>query len=369
MIDTKLIEQNEDLNDNYYHFLNDVLKYPEAWCYIVWSPRGSGKTYSALWESKYLNIPTIYMKRTNDDVDFICSDIGNEVDTSPYYPINRDKGTHVISVKIDKGVGGFYDSIYSEVEEKVVPNGAPFNLILSLNRIKAIKGFDASKYEWLLLDEFIPQAGEVVKRKEGEMLLDLYMTINRDRQKRGLPPLKLILFANAEEISTPVTNTLEVVDDMADLMASGQTHLYVEERGIMLHHITREEYPMTENEKKGIYKAMANTAWGAKAFEGTFSNNDFSNVRKVSLKGYQGICRVEYKNKKYYIYSKGNKYYMTYSRHNVGLVYNLNRETEQVNFCINMLPVLNTALINDNMLFEKYTMYDLVKNYKKFFKI
>ena len=46
-------------------------------------------------------------------------------------------------------------------------------------------------------------------RAEGEMLLDIYETLSRDRLKRGHAPLKLILFANAEEISTHITNTLE----------------------------------------------------------------------------------------------------------------------------------------------------------------
>ena len=70
---------------------------------------------------------------------------------------------------------------------------------------------------------------EVVKKAEGEMLLNLFETVNRDRRKRGRPGLKLILFANAEEISTYITNALEVVDDMAEMQVTGRNILYIEE--------------------------------------------------------------------------------------------------------------------------------------------
>ena len=55
---------NEDTADGYYHFSKDVFNFPEAWCYVVWSRRGPGKTYSALWRQVFGNFPIIYMKRT-----------------------------------------------------------------------------------------------------------------------------------------------------------------------------------------------------------------------------------------------------------------------------------------------------------------
>lgn len=363
-----VVKEHEDLQDSYYHFLNDLIAYPDAWCYVVYSRRGPGKTYSALWESYYLQIPMIYMKRTNDDVEFICKEIAEDMESNPYVPINRDKGTRVTAKLIDTGIGGFYKKELNE-DGKLVAEGSPFNLILSLNRIKAIKGFEASKFDWILLDEFIPQAGEIVKRKEGEMLLDLYMTISRDRVKRGLAPVKLILFANAEEISTPITNTLEIVDHMAELNATGRSHLYLEDRGIMIHHITSDEYPITDREQIGIYRGMKGTAWAAKAFEGEFSNNDFSCVERVKLKHYVPVCSIMYKNKTYYIYQKDELYYMTYSRHNNDIIYNLDRESEQLSFSLEILPDLRRAFSEDHIRFEKYSMYDLIINFRKHFKI
>ena len=91
----------------YYHFEDDLKAFPDAWCFIVYSPRGPGKTYSSLKYSLEKDIPIAYMKRTNDDVDFICNG-KSDYDTSPYYPINRDTGSNVAARLIDNGIGGFW---------------------------------------------------------------------------------------------------------------------------------------------------------------------------------------------------------------------------------------------------------------------
>lgn len=351
-------------DSNYYHLHDDLEKYPDAWCYVVWSRRGPGKTYSALRYAYEEQIPICYMKRTIADVETVCGMRGG-IDLSPYVPINRDGHYHITSQLLYNGIGGFYD----QVDEDGRIAGPPFSYIVALNALKTVKGFDLSVCDWMLLDEFIPQLGEVVRHKEGEMLLDMYMTISRDRQKRGRGDLKLILFANAENISTPVTYELDIVDDMIDLTASGETHLYIEDRGIMLHHITEEEIPIREEEKTGIYKAMAGTAWGAKAFGGDFANNDFSNVGKINMKNYQPVVSWKYKGKYTYVYRREDKLYFTSSRNDVAEVYDLDRENDQKRFYIDWVLYLRQECIQNKCVFKSYTMYDILINYKRFFNI
>lgn len=359
----------ENYNDGFYHVGKDLEAFPDAWCIIVWSPRGSGKTYSGLWYSWGHEIKIVYAKRTVEDVNLIvsCTDPDGKLDLSPYKPINRDKGTMIYPVKIQDGLGGFYNCPDGE------PVGEPVSMILPLNKIKVVKGFDASEFDWLLVDEFIPQIGERTSagNKEGELLLDLYMTMTRDRPARGKKDLKLILFANAEAISTPITNTLDVVDDMAEMQHSGENIRYLEERGILLHHITEDEFAISKaHQKTGIYKAMANTTWGAKTFEGDFAGNDFTNVKHVSLKNMK--CLIEIINKKhhYYIYiSPTGDYYMTTSQGKAPMRYDLNLENDQKKFFDDWYFKLRQATINNLMKFQKYSMYDLVVNFKKFYKV
>lgn len=355
-------------NDGYYHFEDDLENFPQAWCYAVWSRRGPGKTYSALWWAYQNNIPFIYMKRTDDDVDIITmrSDETPDFDPSPYAPINRDKHTNIKAVKIHNGFGAFYN-----FDSEGHPEGKAVSYIISFNQIKKYKGFDFSSCLWLCFDEFIPQSGELCRKSEGEKLLELYMTVSRDRQKRGKEPLKLVLFANAEEISTPVTNELEIVDQMSDLQASGKSHLYIEDREILLHHITLYEVPLKKEEMKGIYKGMYGTAWHEKAFGGSFTHNDFSNVTKRTLKRSKGFIHLHYKTHDYYIYLNNDNgiYYMTYKPIRCMFEYDLNRENEQKRFWIEHGVDLRFSCIEEKMKFEKYTMYDLIMNYKKFFNV
>ena len=354
----------EVYTDGYYHLRKDIESYPSCWLYVVFSRRGPGKTYSALRMCTADKIKFIYIKRTNDDVEFICS--GNnrlDIDPSPFVPLNRDFNINIIAKQIHKGFGGFYNS-----DPEGNPTGAPIGYIISLNAVKSIKGFDLSDCDMIIFDEFIPQPGEIVKLKEGEMLLDLYMTISRDRLERGRDPLKLVLFANAEEISTPITNTLELTDIIASMKGS---HVYDQDREILIHHITDDEIPIKSVVKKGIYKGMEGTAWFDKSFGGEFSNNDFSNIRDMSLKNMQPMIKITYNRHDYYIYYHPAKaiYYMTTSKANTPYTYDLSRENDQKLFYKDFYLTLRFALAESRFYFKFYTMYDLINRYKKYFVI
>ena len=359
--------QNENYKDGYYHIGKDIEEYPDAVIYIVWSRRGPGKTYSAL-RYPYHKFKTLYIKRTNKDVKTICEYSGDiDFDPSPWAPLNRDFGINVKPRLLKDGLGAFYDA-----DADGNPTGPVVNYVASLNAIKQVKGIDLTAAEWIIFDEFIPQAGEVVKKAEGEMLLDLYETVNRDRRKRGRPGLKLILFANAEEISTHITNALEVVDIMAEMQATGVNIYYDAERGILFHHITSEELPQTELELHDMYRVMNGTAWAEKSFGGQFSQNDFSAVKKLPMKHMRCMYHLKYRrrnNAYIYISNKTGQFYMCSKPGNYIASYDLDRENQQKKFYFDHLLRLREQCINDNFAFEKYSYYDLIINYTKFYDL
>lgn len=360
------INKEENYKDGYYHISKDVFDYPDAIIYIVWSRRGPGKTYGSL-RYPYHKFKTLYMKRTNKDVKTICTwDSSSDFDPSPWSPINRDFGTNVHPKLLQEGIGAFYDC-----DEEGKTTGSVINYIASLNAIKTIKGIDLSDAEWIIFDEFIPQPGEVTKRDEGEMLLNLYETVNRDRVKRGRPPLKLILFANAEEISTHITSALEVVDTMAEMQARNIGSYFDRDRGIFFRHINKEDFPISEKESSGMARVMRGTAYAAKAYEGQFANNDFSNVQKLSLKGMRCLYHLHYKRQHdAYIYiGKNGVWYMCHVKGPAIESYNLDRENDQKRFHADHVMDLREACINDRMRFEKYSYYNLIINYAKIYDL
>ena len=358
----------EDFTDGYYHFAKDLQDYPEAGCYVVWSRRGPGKTYSFLRYCIDNELFFIYMKRTNDDVELLCTGADNpdlKADLDPFVPLNRDFNWHIKPKLIKKGIAAFYDT-----NEEGAPVGVPLGVCISMSRVKSAKGFDLSKASFICFDEFIPQSTEIVRRKEGEAFADFVMTAIRDKVKRG-QRLQLVLFANAEEISTPLTNAFELVDDMAELAWSGRSHHFNKDRRILLHHITQKEIPLTKEElQSDMFVMMKGTAWAQKAFFGDFANNDFSNVKKLSLKNMNCIHKVHYKNKDYYIYRRyDGLHYMCSSKGNFQNEWNLNKENDQKLFWIEVGQELRVCCIEDQMKFERYSMYDLIMNYKQFFKV
>lgn len=346
----------------YYNFLDDLDQYPDAWCYVVWSMRGPGKTYGTLLGGLERKHRIIYLKRLKDDVNMIMTEF-NGTDLSPYKPINRDTDHNVRPVKLRDGVGLFHEFADDG------PLGPPVAYCLSLSQVSKYKGFDLSDCDWIVFDEFLPQLGEKISRKEGEQLMDLVLTCNRDRELRGRESIKLILFANATNVSTPVTNILEITDDMADMDNKKIEYMYLEDRGILLHRLPPNKYNR-HVEKTGIYKAMANTAWGRMAFGSQFGYNDFSNTGKLQMKELRPLIHLHYKNSDYYIYQRktDQKFYMTYSASSkCPDQYDLNRENDQKRFYTDWYFDLRQECIHDNMIFEKYTMYDLIINYKQFF--
>lgn len=355
----------EKKNIIYYDIRDDINKYPDCWLYVIYSARGPGKTYSSLRMCIDDDIKFVFMKRTIEDCKLLCTCDDETTDFSPFKPLNRDLGWDIHPKAIKDGIGAFYNR---DSEGNI--GGKPYGFILSLSAVRKFKGFDLSEADWIIFDEFIPERGERLNRREGEQLLNFYMTVARDRDKRGKKPLKLILLANAVEISTPVANELEIVDTMADMQADGQAVYYDEDRLILLHHLIEPEYKAAI-ENSPIYKAMKHTAWGKMSFEGDFAFNDFSNVQKISLKGMKPLIKLHHKTYDYYIYLReyDGMYYMCSSKNRTQFEYDLNKENDQKKFYLDFQLDLREACIEDSMKFQKYTMYDLIINYKKFFTL
>lgn len=357
-------------NSDYYEIREDLAEYPDAWCYLIYSKRGPGKTYSTLRMVIEDNITFIYIKRTNKDVDFMCSGGKKNtkiepVDVSPFKPLHRDMGErfNLRAVKIDEGFAGFF-----RVDEDNEPFGLPIGYIISLNAIGDIKGFDLSECDIIIFDEFIPKPWERVKRTEGDSLLDLYMTVTRDRKKRGKKDIKLICLANATSIANPLFKTLGVVDNAAEMNIKDIEYFYDHQRGILLHQIYREA-PESDEEKLGIEKAMEGTEWGIMAFGGKFGYNDFSTIGHINLKNYKPVVAFTYKSTVAYIYMKEGIYYACSAPNNKCKMYDLNKENKQKSFWIEYGIDLRNECIDDKLIVDKYSIYDIIINYREYFKL
>ena len=354
----------------YYEVKDDLNKYPGAWCYIVIGGRNTGKTYGSLKYYLEKRLPIVFVKRTNEDVDLLCS--GNrlgekkkdyKIDLSPYKSINRDLGTNITAYKIGNGIGGFY------MAGEEGASGAPVGYLLSLNAIHKYKGFDLSECHAIVFDEFIPQRWERTNKNEGVQIMELYKTVARDRELRGLPELKLICLANAVDVFNYTCEVLEITDTISEMALRKIETKYIEERGIFIRLLETPPNMIEKEKESGIYRAMGSTSWGRMAFDNDFAYNDFTLVKKMSLKGYSPRVMLTYKEKMFYIYYNNECYYITGSRGKCQSCYDLDTETGSKAFYIDYGIMLINAAINGRCYFEKYSFYDLIMNYKKRFKV
>lgn len=349
----------------YYDVFDDIASYPEAIIVIAYSRRGVGKTYSML-KNAYERGKTItYVKRTIEDVNLICS-ATEEFDSSPYAPINRDLGTNIRPRKIKNGIGAFYDMDDPAEHKK------PIAYVVALSAVKNVKGIEMP-CDYLVFDEFIPQISETrVLQTEGEALLDLYMTLSRDREKRRDPDdpdlhMRLILFANAEALYCPVIDELQVMDALAEISRFGYTYHYIPERKILLHHVN--EIKLEEEELSGIYQVMKGTRWAKKSFGGEFAKTDFSNVDRKALKQYTPLIKLHYREDDLYLYRKDREFYLCKSRSNKYIAeYNLNKDNDIRKFYHTHVMDLQQECMDGNFKFSDYSLYDLIVNYSKRFK-
>lgn len=364
---------NEDYNDGYYHIAKDVNRYPNAGIFVVYSRRGPGKTYGALASAAFVSHkPVIYIKRTKQDIELLCTkwkSEDGEKDFNPYSPINRDFGVNIQAHMLSKkdGIAAFY-----ETDGDGKPVGSPYGFAFALASVGSIKGFNIEGFEWIIFDEFIPVAGTRVLRSEGKSLLSIYMTLVRDKIKRGETAPKLILLSNCDDISSVITTSLNIIDYIAEMEINHIDTMYVKERSLFIRHISMEEYPMAEEELDSpIAKLMKGTSWYDANFGGSFAYNDFSSICNRSVKHAKPVYRLQYNRQMLYVYyyPETGKYHMCTTRGNGAAYYNLDRENEQKKFYIDVYFILRTAMINDMMTFEKYSMYDLICNYKDFFKL
>ena len=360
-----------EMNKYYYDIKNDIRDFPDCWAYFIWSGRNTGKTYSTLSYMLETGSRFIFLKRTIEDVKLILSGsgkIGTKVsqygaDFSPFKAINRDKGTRIRAFGLYKGyIGGFW-----ECDDQNQPILDPIGYIVALNAVSKVKGFDLSDCDYLIFDEFIPQNWERVDKEEGKQLLDLYMTVSRDREHRGRPPLKLICLANPTNVNCPIFQELEIADDASYMAIQG--HEYYQTRGMLLHNIRMGNDFRDKEESMPALLALQGTRWHDAALGEGFAYQDMTMIRKINLKGYRCMIKILYRKYEWYIYQNGPLWYCCTSKGDpLDGAYDLNTDADVRRFFQNWQIELKQTFSEGLLYFKTYTMYDVIINFRKFFK-
>ena len=186
--------------------------------------RGTGKTYSTLMVAKELGMRFMLMRRTQSQADLI-----SKPEFSVFKPLNNDLGWNVQVKSISKYNSMFYESLSDDGKIE-----HPIGYTCALSTISNMRGFDASDIQLLIYDEFIPEKHERLLKNEADALFNAYETMNRNRELKGVATIQMICLANANDITNPVFESLNLIR-VADKLQRGNGDRWTDEkRGIQL---------------------------------------------------------------------------------------------------------------------------------------
>lgn len=135
---------------------------------------------------------------------------------SPFNAICNDLGIEVKSKSLSKYVAGFYAE--DDGDEKLIAVG------LALSTFANVRGFDASGYNYMVFDEFIPEKHERPINHEGEAFLNVLETVNRNRELKDLQPVKVLMLSNANKLDSPILSAIGALTAVDKMIRGGREY-------------------------------------------------------------------------------------------------------------------------------------------------
>ena len=212
---------------------------------------------------------------------------------NPFKKVAADLGRDITM----KAAGEIY--VVKE-SETVIGYGA------ALSTFENLRGVDLSDVEYVVFDEFIEN--RKLSFKQGSAFMNLYETINRNRELEGRPPLVCILLSNAQRLNNPILADLGLIPVIEDMI-----------RNLVRLRITKEYYielpessVSAAKSETALYKLAAGSRYADEALRNEFSNDSFFNVGKKPLQEFRPVCALD----GIYIYrhKSGPSYYCCRSR-------------------------------------------------------
>lgn len=252
-----------------------IIDMPETFIFVT-SGRGTGKTYGALDTVIDRQIPALFMRRTQAQLDTI-----NRVEFAPIKPVCDARGIDYTCEPINKNCAGYY----------IGDAKKPLIVTAALSTISNLRGFDASDREIIIYDEFIPERHEKAIRNESDAFFNAYETINRNRELQGRKPVKVICLANSNDIMNPIYTGLRLIDIASKMLDKGVEVYRDPRRGLAL--IMPQHSPISDKKTAtALYKLAGDGDFANMAIKNVFANASSMFVAKKPLIEYRSKYQI-----------------------------------------------------------------------------
>ena len=322
-------------HDNGYVNIDYCLSYNMPLTLVI-GGRATGKTYGALKHSIEYDRHIILMRRTQSQADLI-----NKPEFSPINPVAHDMGLECQVKTISK-----YNSSIMVGEDD--DNMRLLGFTAALSTFSNLRGFDASGMDLIVYDEFIPEVHERPLKEEGAALLNVYETVNRNRELQGRKPLQMLLLSNANRLDSPVLAELDLINVVDRMNKKGQEEWINPQRGIALFVLQRS--PISEKKANtAIYKVSQNSKFSRMSLGNEFAFDDLTDVRSINLAGWKLKAQLG----PWYIYKKDRLWYI--SAHGAGIPSRIYADTEiDKRRFIFENPSCRDRILQHKILYENY---------------
>ena len=307
--------------------------------------RGSGKTYGALKFVLDHHKKFMLLRRLQSQIDLV-----GKPEFSPFKAVASDMEIEITVKSISK-----YNSAFMHGDEVLGYSAA-------LSTISNLRGFDVSDVEMIIYDEFIPEPHEKPMRAEGTAFLNMYETVNRNRELKGADPVQLIALANSNDLANAIFIELGIVDKVQKMAERRQEILIDRDRGIGIFML---EFSPISNEKRktALYRLMAaENDFTEMALNNSFSGNTIERVEGRNLKEFIPILKVG--ELAIYKHKSKREYYV--STHASGAIREIGTGDLDLKRFRTYYSYLWECYLAGDMVFESYALQVLFEKYMGF---
>lgn len=248
--------------------------------------RGIGKTYGCLRTLYERGQNFIYVRRTQTQLDETTIQALN-----PYNKISEDIQQPIITARLGKHSVGFYRAKHDG--DKLLPDGEPFSVGVALSTFASIRGLSLPEsFDVVLFDEIIPERHErTVIREEGAAFLNMIESLNRNREIKGLDPMRFILLSNSNTINSEILYSIGILKDVDEMSRSGAKVKTLQDGLIRV--VMFRDSPISEEKRNtALYKIANNVDFSRMSLENDFARADYEQVTNRPLKEYNMIVSI-----------------------------------------------------------------------------
>ena len=162
----------------------------------------------------------------------------------------------------------------------------------ALSSIGRIRGFNGDMYTDVVYDEFIPESHLLKVRHGDDAFLNMYTTINGNRELEGRPPLRVWLLANSNNLDNDILKALNITEIVERMSIRGEEVRILKDRGVMI--LLPDSKAVTDKRKRtALYKAVGGDSKFARmAFDNEFAYNDYTDVAVKPIAEYKPLITI-----------------------------------------------------------------------------